>query len=225
MDEPLSNLDAKLRNQMRVELKKLHQTLDTTIIYVTHDQTEAMTLGSRIVVMKDGEILQVDTPEAIYQNPINQFVAGFIGSPSMNFVWGTITPCENKMLIAFENQEIELDGVVKTTIKQKGYHHADVVMGIRPEDFYTIRDYEEKFMKKPARNQMIQVAVSAREMLGAEVILYFLVGDKQFAARLGTGCIADVGDYVDLVIDISKIKIFDKDSRENILYHGERSDV
>ena len=134
MDEPLSNLDAKLRVQMRIEISKLHQRLETTIIYVTHDQTEAMTLGTRIVVMKDGVIQQVDTPQNLYDKPDNLFVAGFMGSPQMNFIDCKVIKDGNEVFLSFGSSKITVPDARAKLLIDKGYEDKTVVFGIRPED-------------------------------------------------------------------------------------------
>ncbi len=219
MDEPLSNLDAKLRGQMRIELAKLHRELGTTIIYVTHDQTEAMTLGTRIVVMKKGEIQQVDTPTNLYQNPANLFVAGFIGSPAMNFFTASIGQISGRALIHLDNN---VNGEILTPVKKmerllkNGQLGRKVIVGIRPEDIY---EYEEaKEMGFDVSTNIIEATVEAREMLGSEVILYFERPDGSFSARVGAANQNRSGDTVKLYFDVEKIHIFDKETEENIFF-------
>ncbi len=178
MDEPLSNLDAKLRVQMRTEIAKLHQRLGATIIYVTHDQTEAMTLGTRIVVMKDGIVQQIDSPQNLYNRPVNQFVAGFIGSPQMNFL---NTVCERRgnvaVLLSAGNEFALSEGKSEKLLKG-GYEGKGVVMGIRPEDITEGRDCAK------SGSGAIPAAVDVYELLGAEVFLYFEVNQTQIVARV-----------------------------------------
>ncbi len=219
MDEPLSNLDAKLRGQMRIELAKLHRELGTTIIYVTHDQTEAMTLGTRIVVMKKGEIQQVDTPTNLYQNPANLFVAGFIGSPAMNFFTASIGQISGRALIHLDNN---VNGEILTPVKKmerllkNGQLGRKVIVGIRPEDIY---EYEEaKEMGFDVSTNIIEATVEAREMLGSEVILYFERPDGSFSARVGAANQNRSGDTVKLYFDVEKIHIFDKETKKNIFF-------
>ena len=186
MDEPLSNLDAKLRAQMRVELVKLHKQLDTTIIYVTHDQTEAMTLGTKIVVMKDGLIQQVGAPQSIYGNPVNLFVAGFLGSPSMNFFQCTVKAEENNRTALLLDdaktvKKVYLDGTRGKQIADK-YNGRHVILGIRPEDIYELDEAKKLGIEKDSVN--VDEPVVNREMLGAEVILYFDEQGKTLAVRL-----------------------------------------
>ena len=218
MDEPLSNLDAKLRAQMRVELVKLHKRLDTTIIYVTHDQTEAMTLGTKIVVMKDGLIQQVGAPQSIYDNPVNLFVAGFLGSPSMNFFRCTVKAEENNrtaLLLddAKSVKKVYLDGTRGKQIADR-YNGRHVILGIRPEDIYELAEAK----KLGIENESVDVdePVVNREMLGAEVILYFDEQGKTLAVRLSPENQTQVGEKVSLYFDMEKANVFDPETEENI---------
>lgn len=218
MDEPLSNLDAKLRAQMRVELVKLHKQLDTTIIYVTHDQTEAMTLGTKIVVMKDGLIQQVGAPQSIYDNPVNLFVAGFLGSPSMNFFQCTVKAEENNRTALLLDdaktvKKVYLDGTRGKQIADR-YNGRHVILGIRPEDIYEL----DEAKKLGIENESVDVdePVVNREMLGAEVILYFDEQGKTLAVRLSPGNQTHVGEKVSLYFDMEKAHVFDPETEENI---------
>ena len=218
MDEPLSNLDAKLRAQMRVELVKLHKQLDTTIIYVTHDQTEAMTLGTKIVVMKDGLIQQVGAPQNIYDNPVNLFVAGFLGSPSMNFFRCTVKAEENNRTALLLDdaktvKKVYLDGTRGKQIADR-YNGRHVILGIRPEDIYELAEAK----KLGIENESVDVdePVVNREMLGAEVILYFDEQGKTLAVRLSPENQTQVGEKVSLYFDMEKAHVFDPETEENI---------
>ena len=218
MDEPLSNLDAKLRAQMRVELVKLHKQLDTTIIYVTHDQTEAMTLGTKIVVMKDGLIQQVGAHQSIYDNPVNLFVAGFLGSPSMNFFQCTVKAEENNRTALLLDdaktvKKVYLDGTRGKQIADR-YNGRHVILGIRPEDIY---EFDEA-KKLGIENESVDVdePVVNREMLGAEVILYFDEQGKTLAVRLSPENQTQVGEKVSLYFDMEKAHVFDPETEENI---------
>ena len=218
MDEPLSNLDAKLRAQMRVELVKLHKQLDTTIIYVTHDQTEAMTLGTKIVVMKDGLIQQVGAPQSIYDNPVNLFVAGFLGSPSMNFFRCTVKAEENNRTALLLDdaktvKKVYLDGTRGKQIADR-YNGRHVILGIRPEDIYEL----DEAKKLGIENKSVDVdePVVNREMLGAEVILYFDEQGKTLAVRLSPENQTQVGEKVSLYFDMEKAHVFDPETEENI---------
>ena len=218
MDEPLSNLDAKLRAQMRVELVKFHKQLDTTIIYVTHDQTEAMTLGTKIVVMKDGLIQQVGAPQSIYDNPVNLFVAGFLGSPSMNFFRCTVKAEENNRTALLLDdaktvKKVYLDGTRGKQIADR-YNGRHVILGIRPEDIYEL----DEAKKLGIENESVDVdePVVNREMLGAEVILYFDEQGKTLAVRLSPENQTQVGEKVSLYFDMEKAHVFDPETEENI---------
>lgn len=218
MDEPLSNLDAKLRAQMRVELVKLHKQLDTTIIYVTHDQTEAMTLGTKIVVMKDGLIQQVGAPQSIYDNPVNLFVAGFLGSPSMNFFRCTVKAEENNRTALLLDdaktvKKVYLDGTRGKQIADR-YNGRHVILGIRPEDIYELAEAK----KLGIENKSVDVdePVVNREMLGAEVILYFDEQGKTLAVRLSPENQTQVGEKVSLYFDMENAHVFDPETEENI---------
>lgn len=224
MDEPLSNLDAKLRAQMRVELVKLHKQLDTTIIYVTHDQTETMTLGTKIVVMKDGLIQQVGAPQSIYDNPVNLFVAGFLGSPSMNFFQCTVKAEENNRTALLLDdaktvKKVYLDGTRGKQIADR-YNGRHVILGIRPEDIYEI----EEAKKLGIENDSVDVdePVVNREMLGAEVILYFDEQGKTLAVRLNPENQTKVGEKVSLYFDMDKAHVFDPETEENLFYREEK---
>jgi multiple sugar transport system ATP-binding protein len=212
MDEPLSNLDAKLRVQMRLEITKLHQKLKTTIIYVTHDQTEAMTMGTRIVVMKDGLIQQVDTPRNIYENPVNLFVAGFIGSPQMNFIDCRIIKENSKLYIVFNDAKLEVPEDKAALIEKKGYASREAVFGIRPEH---ISDNAE--FVKLNQNARIAAKVDVIENMGAETYLYLLCGDKNFIARVESSTAARMEQMIVLGIDMSKMHIFDKETQSAIV--------
>ena len=202
MDEPLSNLDAKLRGQMRIELSKLHQRLGTTIIYVTHDQVEAMTLGTRIVVMNAGIVQQVDTPQALYESPANLFVAGFIGSPQMNFFDAKVAVKGNKVDLDLGEAVITLDGDKAKKLIDGGYDGKTVVLGIRPEN---ISDDAEDIAAHA--DTVIESTVRVYELLGAEVYLYFDFAGANLTARVQPGTKARVGDKVELDLEESVITL------------------
>ena len=213
MDEPLSNLDAKLRVQMRIEISKLHQRLETTIIYVTHDQTEAMTLGTRIVVMKDGVIQQVDTPQNLYDAPNNLFVAGFMGSPQMNFINSIVGREGNKVTLTFGSTTITIPEIKAKKLIDAGYEGKTVVLGIRPED---IKD-EEMFISNSPES-IVEVTVRVYELLGAEVFLYLDVDNYEITARVNPRTTARPGDQIRVAMDLSKLHIFDKET-EQVITH------
>lgn len=213
MDEPLSNLDAKLRVQMRVEITKLHQRLQTTIVYVTHDQTEAMTMGTRIVVMKDGFIQQVDSPTELYEHPVNTFVAGFIGMPPMNFINALVHVENGAVQISFENTTITLPEryAIPELIAHDG---KDVIFGVRPE---AITDEATYVSQHQASTFTADVDVV--ELLGAETYLYVTVnGALPLTARVDpTTSRSRVGELVSLAIDTNRVHLFDKETEQSII--------
>ena len=210
MDEPLSNLDAKLRVQMRIEIAKLHQNLGTTIIYVTHDQTEAMTLGTRIVVMKAGIVQQVDTPQNLYEKPANLFVAGFMGSPQMNFLDATVKVEGNVANLVVAGKSIPLPAAKSKALIDGGYNGKTVTFGIRPEDVY---DSEEFLANAPTT---FESKVKVYELLGAEVYLYFDLDQFPITARVDSRTNARPGDAIKFAFDIDKIHVFDKETEVTI---------
>lgn len=213
MDEPLSNLDAKLRVQMRVEITKLHQRLQTTIVYVTHDQTEAMTMGTRIVVMKDGFIQQVDSPTELYEHPVNTFVAGFIGMPPMNFINAVVNVENNVVYISFENTTIRLPE--RYSIPELIAHDGnEVIFGVRPE---AITDEGTYVSQHP--EAAFSADVDVVELLGAETYLYVTVnGALPLTARVDpTTSQSKVGEIVSLAIDANRVHLFDKETEQSII--------
>ena len=212
MDEPLSNLDAKLRVQMRVEISKLHQRLGTTIIYVTHDQTEAMTLGTRIVVMKDGVIQQVDTPQNLYQKPQNLFVAGFMGSPQMNFLDATVEVKGSVANLNIAGRSIPLPPAKSKKVIDGGYDGKVVTFGIRPEDVYD----SPAFVEAAPASSVFESTIKVYELLGAEVYLYFDVDQFPITARVDSRTTARPGDAVKFAFDLEKIHVFDKETEQII---------
>ena len=210
MDEPLSNLDAKLRVQMRTEIAKLHQRLGTTIIYVTHDQTEAMTLGTRIVVMKDGVVQQVDTPQNLYDKPGNLFVAGFMGSPQMNFLDAEVEVQGDKASLKIAGQSIELPPAKAKKLIEGGYAGKTVTFGIRPEDV------DDSEMVVSTSKAVFESTINVYELLGAEVYLYFDLAEFPITARVDSRTTARPGDKVKFAFDVEKIHIFDKETEKTI---------
>ncbi|HPJ76592.1 MAG TPA: ATP-binding cassette domain-containing protein, partial [Clostridia bacterium] len=211
MDEPLSNLDAKLRAQMRVELTKLHQKLKTTFIYVTHDQVEAMTMGSRIVVMRAGFIQQVDPPQIMYDNPSNMYVAGFIGTPQMNFINAVIEEKGNDVWINLAGTKIKFSEKRAKSIVGKGYDGKEVVLGIRPEHFRDEQVYLDQMT-----DTTIEVKVDVVEMMGPEALLYFSFAKSNIIARVSPSTKARPGSTIKIAIDTIRIHIFDKESEKTI---------
>ena len=211
MDEPLSNLDAKLRVQMRIEISKLHQRLGATIIYVTHDQTEAMTLGTRIVVMKDGVVQQVDTPLKLYNQPCNLFVAGFIGSPQMNFMDAKTVVKGNDVELQVGPYSIKLPPAKAKKLIEGGYAGKTVILGTRPEDVHDSQMYIEV-----SPNSVIESTIKVYELLGAEVYLYFDVEGFPMTARVDPRTTARTGDRVKFAMDVEKIHVFDKETEKCI---------
>ena len=227
LDEPLSNLDAKLRASMRTEITKLHQRLGTTFIYVTHDQVEAMTMGTRIVVMKDGLIQQVDTPIHLFDYPANLFVAGFIGTPQRNFFDAKLVGENNKVYATFENAKVELtQNMISRIINIDDYVNTDkpIVFGVRPEDLH---DDEETIAK--SNNMTIEVRVDQLERLGAETLLYCkfelednndVIGEgakKPLIAKVDGRSVTAQGEVIQLALDIDHCHMFDKETELSIL--------
>ena len=211
MDEPLSNLDAKLRVQMRTVISKLYQDLETTFIYVTHDQVEALTMGTRIVVMKDGIIQQVDTPLNIYNTPNNLFVAGFIGSPQMNLINGLAIEEGGKVYCKFENNKVLLPEEKAKVLKDKGYINKEVVFGIRPEHLS-----DSEALVKQAGENTISGDVEVVERMGAESFIYFKSGNSSMTAKVEGSTKFEPKDKIKLHVQNDKIHVFDKDSELRI---------
>ncbi|MBN2453060.1 MAG: sn-glycerol-3-phosphate ABC transporter ATP-binding protein UgpC [Candidatus Omnitrophica bacterium] len=209
-DEPLSNLDAKMRVQMRTEIKKLHIRLQTTMIYVTHDQTEAMTMGDKIVVMKDGEIQQIADPITLYDRPVNKFVAGFIGTPPMNFVRGTIIRKEGKFY--FSEGRFQVKIIDSMTNAAAAYLDKEVIFGIRPEDIY-----DKLFVSEAPVENTIKATCEVIEPMGSEAYLYLNTGKNPLIAKVGGHNRPAINSEMDLVLDMSKIHLFDKDTDKTII--------
>ena len=209
-DEPLSNLDAKLRVQMRTEIHKLHIRLQTTIIYVTHDQTEAMTMGDRIAVMKDGLLQQVDDPINMYDKPKNKFVAGFIGSPPMNFLKGQLIKKNGRLY--FDEGKICVRAIDQMYPKLNPYIGKEIFLGIRSEDIY-----DKLFVSEAPQENIVRVNCEVLEPMGSEVYLYLHTGKHTFIARVGAHDRPTVNQDMDLVFDMSKVHFFDKDTEETIV--------
>ena len=211
LDEPLSNLDAKLRAQMRTEIAKLHLRLGTTFIYVTHDQTEAMTMGDRIVVMKDGFIQQVDTPQNLYDCPVNEFVAGFMGSPQMNFVDATLVKDGAGYAVQFGSTKVAVPAH-KENEEIAAYVGKEVVFGIRPEDVHDEPDFLAK-----SENTKTTATVEVTELMGAETYLYLTCEGNAITARVEPTSVAKSGDTITIAFDMNKMHLFDKETEKTIL--------
>ncbi|MCM8761314.1 MAG: sn-glycerol-3-phosphate ABC transporter ATP-binding protein UgpC [Candidatus Omnitrophica bacterium] len=209
-DEPLSNLDAKMRVQMRTEIKKLHIRLQTTMIYVTHDQVEAMTMGNRIVVMKDGYIQQIADPITLYDKPANRFVAGFIGTPPMNFVNGTIIKKDGKFYFNEGNFQVRI--IDSMFDKLQFYVDEEVTFGIRPEDIY-----DKLFVSEASPENTIRVTCEVIEPMGAESYLYLNTGKNSLIAKVGGHDKPAINQDMDVVFDMSKIHFFDKATDKTII--------
>ena len=209
LDEPLSNLDAKLRTQMRTEIIKLHQKLDTTFVYVTHDQTEAMTMGDRIVVMKGGEIQQADTPQTLYDHPCNLFVAGFIGSPQMNFMDAELGRDADGYKLTFADQSLHFAG----SDALSEYVGKTVVFGIRPENLHTSG---EKFTQNAAHTLTMHVDIA--ELMGAEIYAHCTCDGMSVTVRTPSGEPIHAGDTITAAVDMSRIHLFDKQTERAIAF-------
>ena len=210
MDEPLSNLDAKLRVQMRAELQKLHHSLGVTTIYVTHDQTEAMTLGDRIVLMHQGIIQQAASPLEMYEHPANKYVAGFIGTPSMNFTDVALEAADGGVKIKGKGFEIDVPENLAAKLKQ--FAGSEFTLGLRPEDIY-----DPKFAREAEFLVPVSAKVEVFEPMGSEVYLHIVVGEENFVARVDAHTAARVGDTVSLSVDTRKIHLFDKKTEAAVL--------
>ncbi|EHD5075837.1 sn-glycerol-3-phosphate ABC transporter ATP-binding protein UgpC [Listeria monocytogenes] len=208
MDEPLSNLDAKLRVQMRAEITKLHQQLDTTMIYVTHDQTEAMTMATRIVIMKDGVIQQVGSPKQVYDHPVNMFVAGFIGSPAMNFFKGRL---EGSNFIG-DDFTIEVPEGKLKLLKDRGFDGKDIVFGIRPEDIH-----DEPIVIEANPGYTFKATTIVAELTGAEFMLHSRVGTHEFVARVDARSEHQPNEVLTLAFEMSKSHFFDPETEDNLI--------
>ena len=218
MDEPLSNLDAKLRAQMRTEIAKIHKKLGTTFIYVTHDQTEAMTMGDRIVCMKDGFVQQIDTPQNLYENPVNKFVAGFLGSPQMNFIDAELKEEYGQYIVEFGatngrgNRYQIIVPESKVNEDLAAYVGKEIILGVRPESIH-----DEEMYLSNASTGVIDTNVEITEMMGAETYLYLLCEGIPLTARVSPRSTARPGDDIKVAIDPNRIHIFDKETEKAIV--------
>ncbi|MEK8132548.1 sn-glycerol-3-phosphate ABC transporter ATP-binding protein UgpC [Paenibacillus filicis] len=216
MDEPLSNLDAKLRVQMRAEITKLVKRLETTTVYVTHDQTEAMTMGDRIVVMDKGIIQQAATPEEIYNFPVNIFVAGFIGSPSMNFIHGSFTEQGGSLYFRASGVNLQVPEGKAKILRDKGYTNKEVTLGVRPEDLH-----EEAIFIEASPNSVVNAHIEVAENLGHELQIHLAgLGTNNIVARVDGRSGFHEGQNVKLAIDMNKVHFFDKETTASILLNA-----
>ncbi|MGM0367166.1 MAG: ABC transporter ATP-binding protein [Actinomycetota bacterium] len=206
MDEPLSNLDAKLRVQMRTEIAKLHQRLKATIIYVTHDQTEAMTMAEKIIIMKDGIVQQIGKPQEVYDHPHNMFVAGFIGSPAMNFTDVKIT---DELKLYNKNFTLDTSEKIKKVIENNNLKGKDAVLGIRPEDLE-----DSAFIPRAKEGNIIKSKVEVTEPMGAEIYVYIDIEGVLMTARVSPRSKAQAGDMIDLFVDLDMVHLFDRKTEE-----------
>ena len=209
MDEPLSNLDAKLRVQMRAELQKLYHRLKATIIYVTHDQVEAMTLGTRVAVILNGMLQQVDRPLTVYENPTNQFVAGFLGSPSMNFIKGKIDKVGEHIIFDSEDFKVIMPPDYNELLRK--HLNKDVVFGIRPEDILSSELKETKFMCQ------LEAKVDFRELMGSETYLYLKIGKTPVCAKVPALSDTKPGSSYCVYFNLKKLHVFDADNQKAII--------
>ncbi|MDE5558372.1 MAG: sn-glycerol-3-phosphate ABC transporter ATP-binding protein UgpC [Ruminococcus sp.] len=217
LDEPLSNLDAKLRGQMRTEISKIHKQLGTTFIYVTHDQTEAMTMGDRIVCMKDGWVMQIDTPQKMYDEPANKFVAGFLGSPTMNFIDSTLRYEReyDQFIVEFGSAKRKFEIIVpesKVNSKLQNYVGKEIILGVRPENLH-----DEEMYLSNATTGVVECNVEITEMMGAEIYLYLNCEGIPLTARVSSRSTVRSGDVIQIAIDPNRIHIFDKETEETIV--------
>lgn len=216
MDEPLSNLDAKLRTEMRAQISKLHKDLGATFIYVTHDQVEAMTMGDRIVVMKDGVVQQINEPKVLYDNPANKFVAGFIGSPQMNFINVELLENNGQTIAKVDGKDIQfvVPGGKAAYLKEKGYIGKKVVLGVRPEDIH-----KEKVFLDMSPESSFDATVVIRELMGSEIFAYIdFVGNELIAKFDGRNDVMP-GDKLHLALDMNRVHFFDIETEESILFN------
>jgi len=212
LDEPLSNLDAKLRTSMRTELTKLHKRLQTTFVYVTHDQVEAMTMGDRIVIMHDGFIQQVDTPQNLYDNPCNLFVAGFIGTPPMNFMNGEVRKIADRYVVHVGESDMPLLPSRFSPEKIASYEGKAVVVGIRPENLHL----EPVYMDQPTSG-VITVNVELAELMGSEIYVYAKHEKDNIIAKVPPHTKVEAGEAMQIAVDCNKLHLFDKETQNVIL--------
>ena len=210
MDEPLSNLDAKLRVQTRAEISKLHQRLETTFIYVTHDQTEAMTMGTRIAVMKDGILQQLDTPQNLYDNPANMFVAGFIGSPAMNFYDAAVMGSRDELVLDAGSFKLPVPAARRE--KLASFAGKNVIIGVRPEDIH-----DREYVPGALNGAPVPAQVDVIEPMGSEIYLYLLSGSHSYIARVDPRSKARPGNRVEVMMNLDHLHVFDKETERAVI--------
>ena len=218
MDEPLSNLDAKLRVEARSFISKLHQRLETTFIYVTHDQVEAMTMGSRICVLSAGKLMQIDTPYNLYHNPSNVFVAGFIGSPSMNFFDAVLKP--NGEALVIDTGVFQLTIPPTKSTPYKDHVGQEVILGVRPEDIHDL-----EFVPPGITPSRLEANVEVVEQMGNEMIVYLEENGKSFIARTDPRTNARVGARLPVAISLDNIHVFDRKTEQSLAYDFKREEI
>ncbi|RMH68429.1 MAG: ABC transporter ATP-binding protein [Gemmatimonadetes bacterium] len=218
MDEPLSNLDAKLRLQMRTELKRIHKRVKATMIYVTHDQIEAMTLSTKVVILNRGVIQQVGSPDEVYHHPQNKFVGGFIGSPPMNFVETTVVQDDGKLVLDMTDFRIEFNAEMQQKIPEKAVGKP-VILGLRPENIFEKNELEHglanrRLGQNPNLSNPISVTVDIVEPIGSDKFLDLFAGERRFLAQVNGDCQVNPDDQIEVVIDLAKIHLFDKETED-----------
>jgi multiple sugar transport system ATP-binding protein len=214
-DEPLSNLDAKLRVEMRAELNRLHNRLQATMIYVTHDQIEAMTLGDRIVIMRDGLVQQCDSPLNIYDRPRNRFVASFIGNPPMNFLEGKLDALDGKVVFFFGDNRLTVPEKHHESLKNQ--IGREIYFGIRPEHVYDVK-YMRSGLSKP-ESESLTGTIEVIERLGNEILLYLSVAGQKVILKEDSHCKAEVGEKINVTCNLDLMHVFDKKTEENVIVH------
>ncbi|MBE6617226.1 MAG: sn-glycerol-3-phosphate ABC transporter ATP-binding protein UgpC [Ruminococcaceae bacterium] len=213
LDEPLSNLDAKLRAAMRTELTKIHQRVGTTFVYVTHDQVEAMTMATRIVVMKDGLIQQVDTPQQLYDNPVNLFVAGFIGTPQMNFINCVLEKKDGGVYVTFGSNSLKLPEAKANAEVLQDYIGKEMIAGVRPECIH-----DDDASLRAMSDAIIETDVEVTELMGAEIYLYLVAEETNLTARVSARSQARAGDIINVALDMERVHLFDKDTERCVIH-------
>ena len=212
MDEPLSNLDKKMHGQMYMEISKLHKKLGTTVVYVTHNQAEALSLGTKIVVMKEGSVQQVGSKEELYNNPKNLFVASYVGSPQMNFIEATVQKDGDEVKLVFGSNKVQLPLEKSSILLKKGYEGKDIILGIRPEDIK-----EEIAFAEQAKDDVLEATVKVVKVLETEVFLQLLLEENEILVLTNLQTDVKEDESIHITFDTSRIHIFDKDTEQAIV--------